>query len=238
MKKEVVYLAILLLFTTPSFAQFRTGVKGGGNLSNINMNMGGVELEIYQPRMGVHAGFMAEYMFGAHFGLHSELMYVYSGATINPKKYTQGLEIPEDVSLEGYVDMHTFQLPLYVKTKFSVAPNIKLYVMGGGFATFTPTANQHVRTSHEGESMKVKWSLFDPKIRILDSEENNVYMQQRWNAGLAAEIGGEVMNGVTVGVGFRHILNNMAAFGYLVGGGSIKPTTKMWTATVSVGYFL
>lgn len=109
--------------------------------------------------------------------------------------------------------------------------------MGGGFATYTPSANQHVKTSYEGESMKVKWSLFEPQIRILDSEESNVYMQQRWNVGLSAEIGVEVMDKLTVGVGFRHVLNNMAAFGYLVNGGSIKPTTKMWTANVSVGYF-
>ena len=47
----------------------------------------------------------------------------------------------------------------------------------------------------------------------------------------------KIMDKVTVGVGFRHVLNNMAAFGYMAGGGSIKPTTKMWTATVSAGYF-
>ncbi len=233
----MMYIAALLLMSVTAFPQFRTGVRGGGNLSNITMNMSGVDLEIYEPRMGIHAGFMAEYMFGAHFGLHSELMYVYSGATINSQKYMQGLEVPEGVSLEGYVDMHTFQLPLYLKTKFAVTPDIKLYVMGGGFATFAPTANQHVRTFYEDESMKVKWSLFDPKIRILHLEESNVYMQQRWNAGLAGEIGAEVMNNLTIGVGFRHVLNNMAAFGYMVGGGSIKPTTKMWTATLSVGYF-
>jgi len=237
MKKRIIPLVLLLLLTTATFAQFRTGIKGGGNISNINMNMNGVELEIYKPRMGVHAGFMAEYMFGAHFGLQTELLYVYSGATINSDKYTQGLEVPEGVEMEGYADMHTFQLPLYLKTKFVVSPTIKLYVMGGGFATFTPTAEQHVRTSYEGESMKVKWSLFDSKIRILDVEESNVYMQQRWNAGLAAEMGAEVMDRLMVGIGFRHVLNNMAAFGYLVGGGSIKPTTKMWTTNISVGYF-
>ncbi len=237
MKKKIIHLTALLLLVAPTFAQLRTGVKGGGNISNIGMNMAGVELEIYKPRMGVHAGFMAELMFGAHFGLHSELMYFYSGATINPEKYTQGLEVPEGVSLEGYVDMHTFQLPLYLKTKFAVFPNAKVYVMGGGFATYSPTANQHVTTSYESESMKVKWSLYEPKIRIMDSEESNVYMQQRWNVGLAGEIGAEVMDKVMIGVGFRHVLNNMAAFGYIMGGGSLKPTTKMWTATVSVGYF-
>lgn len=228
---------VLFLLVAPSFAQFRAGVKGGGNLSNIHMDMSGVELEIYEPRMGVHAGFMAEYMFTPHFGLHADPAYFYSGATINPGKYMQGLEVPEGVSLDGYVSMHTFQLPLYLKTKFALTGNYKFYVMGGGFASYSPSANQHVRTSFEQESMKVKWSLYESTIRILDQEESNVYMQHRWNMGLAAEAGVEIKDRITAGIGFRHVLNNMAAFGYFSGGGTIKPTTKMWTATVSVGYF-
>lgn len=227
----------LFLLAAPLVAQFRAGVKGGGNLSNIHMAMSGVELEIYEPRMGVHAGFMAEYMFTPHFGLHADPAYFYSGATINPEKYMQGLEVPEGVSLEGYVSMHTFQLPLYLKTKFPLAQNCKIYVMGGGFATYSPSASQHVETSFEQESVKVKWSLYDVNIRILDQEESNVYMQHRWNAGLAAEAGVEIRDRITAGIGFRHVLNNMAAFGYFSEGGSIKPTTKMWTASVSVGYF-
>lgn len=223
--------------TVTTFAQFRSGVKGGANMSNINFNMGGVDWEIYEPRMGVHAGVMAEYMFNRSVGIQSELNYYYSGANINIAKYTQGLEIPEGLQQEGYLDMHTFQLPVYFKAKFPISTNSKLYLMGGGLATFSPTAYQHIRQSYEGESMKFKWSLFENKIIVLDTEESNVYMQQRWNVGLAAEAGIELNNGVTVGMGFRQVLNNMSAFGYIVEGGSIKPTIKMWTASLSVGYF-
>lgn len=121
MKKGIFCIMTLLLLAVPSFAQFRAGVKGGGNLSNILMNFGGVDLEIYEPRVGVHAGFMGEYMFNPHMGLHTEIDYFYSGATIDPNKYTQGLEITDEVSLEGHVSMHTFQLPAYLKTKFLLA---------------------------------------------------------------------------------------------------------------------
>lgn len=71
----------------------------------------------------------------------------------------------------------------------------------------------------------------------MDQEEGSIYMQQRWNAGMTAEAGVEVRDRITAGIGFRHVFNNMAAFGYFSGSGSIKPTTKMWTVTTSVGYF-
>ena len=238
MKKTIFsFIFFLLLIATPTFAQFRAGLKAGANLSNMNMNMSSVELEIYEPRAGFHAGVMAEYMFSRYFGLHSELMYVYSGATINPEKYLQGLEVPEGTSVEGYVSMNTIQLPLYAKVKFTLPDGLKIYGMAGGFATYAPAADQHIKLSQGGESMKVKWSLYDPNIRILDQEESNVYLQQRFNGGIALEAGMEFSQGLTAGIGFRQVLNNMAAFGYMVGGGSVKPTTKMWTATLSVGYY-
>ena len=233
MKKITLAVLLLLLVVTSSHAQFRAGVKGGANLSSINMSMQSLELEIYKPRVGFHAGLMAEYMFSRHFGLHTELMYFNSGANIDADKYLQGVETPEGVEMEGHVSMNTFQMPLYVKTKFMLANNLQLYVMGGGFATYSPEANQHVRLSGGGESMKVKWSLFDYKIQIMGDEESNIYMQQRFNAGVAVEAGIE-MDRMVVGVGFRQVLNNMAAFGYL---GVGKPTTKMWTANLSVGYY-
>ena len=68
--------------------------------------------------------------------------------------------------------------------------------------------------------------------------ESNVYMQQRFNSGIALETGVEISKQVTVGAGFRYVLNNMAAYGVLVEGGSVKPNTHMWTLLLSLGYFL
>jgi opacity protein-like surface antigen len=126
-------------------------------------------------------------------------------------------------------------LPLYLKTKFRLSENSKLYVMGGGVASFSPTAHQHIKQTYEGEYLKTKWSLYEPKIRILDEESSNVYMIQRWNVGLAAEAGVEVNDRMTVGVGFKHVLNNMSAIRYM--GTIIQPETRMWIASLSVGYF-
>ncbi len=233
MKKIIVAVLMMVIMITSSHAQFRVGAKGGANLSSIDMSLQSLELKIYKPRVGFHAGLMAEYMFNRHFGLHTELMYFNSGANIDADKYLQGVETPEGIEMEGHVSMNTFQMPLYVKTKFMLTNNLQLYVMGGGFASYSPEANQHVRLSGEGESMKVKWSLFDHKIKIMDEEESNIYIQQRFNAGVAVEAGIE-MDRMVVGVGFRQVLNNMAALGYL---GVGKPTTKMWTANLSVGYY-
>lgn len=233
MRKITLAVLLLVLIATTSHAQFRVGIKAGANLSNISMNMQSMELELYKPRIGYHAGLMAEYMFSSNVGLHTEVMYINSGANINADKYLQGMDTPEGVSLEGHVNMNTFQLPLYLKTKFMLTNKFKLYVMGGGFASYSHDANQHVRLKEGSESMKVKWSLFDPKIQIMDEEESNLYMQQRYNVGLAFETGIEI-DRMVVGVGFRQVLNNMAALGYL---GVGKPTTKMWMANLSVGYY-
>lgn len=227
----------LLLSVAPLSAQFRAGVKGGGNLSNINMNWGGVDLENYEPRMGVHAGLMADYMFMPRLGLHAELTYFYSGATINPDKHRQWFDVSDEVSFEGFIGMHTLRLPVYLKARFPLTSRWKMYVMGGGFASFSLSAYQHQRFTNAQGSMKLKWDLHDPQIRILDEVGDNLFMQQRWNVGLAAEAGVEIMDRVTVGIGFSPVLNNMAALSHLPGNSSIKPTTHMWTATGSVGYF-
>ena len=238
MARKIICLTTLLLSATFVFAQFRTGIKGGGNLSNVQMNINGIELDSYDPRPGIHAGFMAEYMFGAHFGLHAELMYFNSGANINPEQFKKWFDVSEDISVTGSLNMHTFQLPLYLKTKFKISPTVKIYLMGGGFATYALKADMFEKLTLEGEKpLKLKWSLYEPNVRIFDQDESNVHLQQRWNAGLAAETGIEIMNRITAGIGFRQVLNNMAAYGIMSGSGSIKPTTQMWTATFSVGYY-
>lgn len=234
-------ILIVLLLTTTAFcaqAQFRVAVKGGGNLSAIPMTLNGVELEIYDPRPGFHGGLMGEYMFSHRFGLSTGLLYCNSGANIDPDKYLQGTDQPDGFSMEGYVSMHTLQLPLYAKIMFDLPGRLQYYFLAGGFASYAFKADQHVKQTQDGESVKVKWSLFQPEIRVMGETEDNVFMQQRFNAGIALETGVEIGRQATVGIGFRHVLNNMAAFGYLVNGQSVKPDIRMWTVSLSLGYYL
>ncbi len=237
MIRRIIFIAVLLLAVLPNFAQLRTGIKGGGNLSQISMNINGIELDSYNSRWGAHAGFMAEYMFSSHVGLHGELIYFNSGANINPEQFKHWFNIAEDISVAGHLNMHTVQLPLYAKVKLNVSPHIKFYFMGGGFASYALKAEMFEHLSMAGENpLKLKWSLYDYKVRIFDKDESNIHLQQRWNFGLAAEAGIEVANGITLGVGFRQILNNMAAYGIASNSTIIKPITHMWTATASLGY--
>ena len=231
--KKILTFIVFSLVVASSHSQFRAGVKGGGNLSSITMNMQSVELEIYKPLIGFHAVFMAEYMFSRLFGLHTELMYVNSGANIDSEEFTRVTGTPDGIKKGGHVNMNTFQLPLYLKTKFMLSDNIKLYVMGGGFASYSPEADMHVRMTGEGESLKLKWSLFDQQIQLMDQLVDNEYVQQRYNGGIAFEVGIE-MDRFLVGVGFRKVLSNMAAIHYI---GLGEPTTQMWTANLSVGYY-
>ena len=234
-------LIVLLLFVTTTFcvqAQFRVAMKAGANLSNLSMEMNGLELDIYTPRPGFHAGFMTEYMFSRRFGLESGLSYANKGAAIDPDKYYQGSELPDGLSMEGHVSMHTLQMPLYAKIKFGLSPGMQLYVMAGGFASYTSEAHQHVRLAMNGEYLKMKWSLFEPEIRVMDETEDNLYMQHRFNAGIALEAGLEIGKDVIVGLGFQQVINNMAAFGYSINGRTMKPDISMWSASLSLGYFL
>ena len=61
--------------------------------------------------------------------------------------------------------MYTIQLPLYAKAKIGISPQIKLYVMGGGFVTHALKGEMFERLSLPGENpLKLKWSLYDHKV--------------------------------------------------------------------------
>lgn len=208
MKKRIIFSAALLLAALPGFAQLRTGIKGGANLSQIDMNINGIELDAYHSRAGVHAGFMAEYMFNPNMGLHGELIYFNSGADINPGQFKYWFDVAEDVSVAGHLNMHTMQLPLYAKAKVSISPQIKLYVMGEGLATYALKGEMFEKLSIPGEPpLKISWSLYEEKVRIFDRDETNIHLQQRWNAGLTAEAAMEAANGITFGIGLRRFQN-------------------------------
>ena len=68
--------------------------------------------------------------------------------------------------------------------------------------------------------------------------EDNFLMLQRFNAGIALKGGVEIGELLTVGLGFRQVLNNMAAFGYSLNGRTLKPDISLWSVSLSLGYFL
>lgn len=237
MREKVVFFCALLLLSSSSHAQFRAGVKGGANLSNILMNINGVELETYESRVGIHGGLMVEYMFSRHFGMQSELLYSYCGSTIVPEKFKQWFDVGEGLTAEGFVNMHLFLVPVYLKTKLDLGRNVKLYLMGGGFTALAAAANQNIRLSNGSESLNLKWSLYESQVNIMGQKQDNAHLQRRWNAGLAAEVGIEIMDRLTIGGGFRQTLTNMAALRYRSSYSDIHSTTKMWMVTFSAGYF-
>ena len=111
MSKKTVWFIALLLTTLPSFAQFRAGVKGGGNISSMNMTMGNVELDIHDPRFGVHGGLMGEYMFSGVFGLQAELSYYY-WQTSTPQDTRKGWMFRRDSPWKGMLAGTCFIYPL------------------------------------------------------------------------------------------------------------------------------
>ncbi len=231
---------MLLAFVTifPARAQFRASLQAGPDLSNQSLLLNGVEADIFSTRTGFHAGLAAEHMFGHRFGLESGLIYSHRGATINPDKYYQGSELPEGFTMEGHVSLQTLEIPLYAKLKFRLSPGMQLFVAGGAFGSYALKAEQYVKHSWEGDHIKMKWSLFEPEIQVMGETEDNFLMLQRFNAGIALKGGVEIGELLTVGLGFRQVLNNMAAFGYSLNGRTVKPDISMWSVSLSLGYFL
>ena len=240
MNGKSIFALLLLAFVMafPARAQFRASLQAGPDLSNISMTLDGVERDIFSPRLGFHVSLAAEYMLGHRFGLESGLIYSHRGAIINPDKYYQGSELPEGFSMEGHVSMQTLEIPLYAKLKFRLSPNTRLFLAGGAFGSYSLKAEQYVKHSWEGDYIKMKWSLFEPDIQVMGETEDNFLMLQRFNAGIALKGGVEIGKLLTVGLGFRHVLNNMAAFGYSLNGRAVKPDISLWSVSMSLGYFL
>lgn len=233
MKKKAFTLIFSILFLSTLQAQIRAGFKAGGNISDMNMSFKGYDIDVYKPDVGFQVGVIAEKMFNPILGIQAELMYVHNSSSIKSDKYLEGIENPEGIAVKGHTDINMLQLPVYLKTKFNLSNSTRLYTMMGLYATYAPSAYQNIVLSNESESMKLKWSLFDYKVTILDKTESNSYMQTRWNTGAAFEAGFE-SNDWAVGANIQHTLTNMAAFGYLDIG---KINTKMWTVSLSVSYF-
>ena len=164
-RRRSIFFAVMLVVCSLSSlqAQLRVAAVGGGNISAIPMTINGVELEIYDPRFGFHAGLAGEWMFSRRFGLSSGLTYFNSGANINPDKYMQGIDLPEDLSIKGYVNMHSVELPLFAKLNFDMGSSLRYYFKAGGFISYSLAANQHLGYYQDGESLKLKWTLFEPK---------------------------------------------------------------------------
>lgn len=238
MRQRIIYLAVLLILVPPCFGQFRTGLKGGANLSQVSMNINGIELDSYNPRTGVHVGFMAEYMFSSYLGLHGELAYFNSGANINPTQFKRWFDVGEDISLTGHLSMHTIQLPLYLKTRLILSPHIKLYLMGGGFVGYALKGEIFEKLSMPGENpLKLRWSLYEDRVHIFDRYETNIHLQERLHAGLAAEVGIEAESGITIGIGFRQVLYNLSGLTVSPSENILKTDIGMWTVGFSAGYW-
>lgn len=83
MKKLNLLVLLITLSVSVSFAQ-RFGVKGGLNITNLN-----VENHNYDPKLGFHLGPVAEFHFGNIFGLETGVLLTTKGGTekIGDDKY-------------------------------------------------------------------------------------------------------------------------------------------------------
>lgn len=104
MKKIYLFLILSVITVSVSHAQFKFGIKGGGNVATL---VGDVEVD---PILGFHLGAYAHIGFTNNFGIQSELLYSTQGdkydfvdnnfLTVNAKDRLNYLNIPVLLKLQ------------------------------------------------------------------------------------------------------------------------------------------
>ena len=232
--KKFSFLFIFFILTVYCDAQVRFGIKGGGNLSNMIMEVYNADNEMFKPGLGFQAGFMAEYGFSEKFALQSELLYVNNRIKLNKDKFN-GL-IPTNMKIAGNTILNQIQLPFYLKGKFPVSDKRNFYLMGGGFVNYIATAKMKLTGSQNNVSESIEWNLFDNNISDGTNTVANIFRLNRWNAGVGLEIGME-FDKIIIGINGKYVLTNMSSIRTYSEFGLVEPDTKMYTVSLSAGYF-
>lgn len=239
MKRVKLFLLTLFVVVNVSLqAQFRAGAKAGVNLSDIYFEISSLVVDIYKPRAGFHGGLFAEYMFNERFGLQSELSYYSIGADINQYEYYSLMVEAPSATLKAHVSMSAMQWPVYMKVKTPLSDNTMLYGMAGAFVSYSFNATQDMKVSEAGESANFRFDLLAPEIHLLGERMESPLRQRKTNAGLALEVGVEINRQMTIGVGYRQVLNNMTGY---TSDMQLRPfDVKMntWIASFTLGYYL
>lgn len=86
MKKSLYVVFILLTIFPAGYAQqFSFGIKGGINANNfvLRQKSNGVESKIVMPKTGFHAGGIIDILFGEHFSVQPQVLFVMKGGKFN-----------------------------------------------------------------------------------------------------------------------------------------------------------
>ncbi len=134
MKKPILLTAIILFFYSFSHAQIRVGILAGVNSSSVietnNLPDWNSIKDSYKPRLGFHAGFIADIPFspGSKFYFQPGVQFSTKG-----RKFAQSFDTAShDTAWHSYTQFVNYiEAPLNIVLKFPLGKKVK-FVIGAG----------------------------------------------------------------------------------------------------------
>lgn len=223
--KKLTVLLLLFCVALVSNAQFRFGVKGGANYSDLSITSGATSATIIKQVDAVpswRAGFMVQYRL-QDFSFQSELVYSVEGGDLQNPVLTGGpLSGPLNVLVPGTNVSYRSQnliLPLNLQYGRDFG-NMHLYVLTGPFVSFLLSGTMNGETSLWNK-VEEKWGFNKVDVGFgigVGAEIKNMQLTVRYDFG-GTEIGKKITT--------SHVTTNLNPFFDM----------KEQNLSVSLGYF-
>lgn len=220
MKHLFIFTLLIVAFVQNVNAQFRFGIKAGGDFTNITINESNDSPNMLKQPIGFHIGVVGQRDYCDYFAVQSELSFISNRSTVDlGNTLSSG-------SQEGKLVLSQLQLPLYAKGKLELVPNMKVYLMCGLFVNYNFAAKLKMQESID---------LFDNYMPTTSTEVNNMKLK-RFGTGYALEAGIEYGK-LNIGIGYKHTFGNMSGYEVLGNSPKPQPTIKMENLNFSAAYF-
>src|SRR5258706_6001941 len=202
MKKPILLTAIILFFYSFSHGQVRVGILAGVNSSSVietnNLTDWNSIKDNYKPRLGFHAGFMADIPFapGSKFYFQPGVQFSTKG-----RKFAQSFDTTtNDTAWHNYTQFVNYiEAPLNIVLKFPLGKKVKFIIGAGPYVSFfyNGKTNDEVSykngdfTTNELKDLPVgkgpgKYKTFDYGINgVVGFEFGRVFLTANYSRGLS-----------------------------------------------------
>lgn len=182
--KKILLLAVLAVASVVGLnAQgLRLGIIGGANVSNMNLEQKD-RTESSDPLAGFHAGLKAELGFmSSNSGPYLDAALLYS---------TKGAKLTDNANLR----VNYLELPVHIGYKIGLGEHFGLFAHVGPYVGYGLSA-----TAEFGD---LSYKLFDEKTE-------SPWMMKRFDAGVSAGVGVEMVKNFQVSLNYSKGLTNIA----------------------------
>jgi len=164
MKKEILAIAVLLLFALCGYGQVSWNVKAGMNVSKVT-NYSAMDSDS-DMKPGYQFGVGLDYYFTNHWGIQPLLMIVSKGYKTQGDYYFH-IGDPLTEPLYGWSNKQTqdriyLEMPVMLAYRINVSNSLKLVINGGGYVSYGIVGKHNVtNTSPEGSKDKWFFNIFE-----------------------------------------------------------------------------